>query len=506
MNIKDAKTEIMNTLRAYNREDASGRYLYPRVRQRPILLIGPPGIGKTAIMEQVAEECQVGLVSYTITHHTRQSAIGLPHIETRNYAGHELTVTEYTMSEIIASVYACMEKTGKKEGILFIDEINCVSETLAPTMLQFLQNKTFGSHKVPDGWLIVAAGNPPEYNKSVREFDIVTLDRVRRMDIQENLEVWEEYAREHQVHGVILSYLAVRKENFYLLENTVDGKYFVTARGWEDLSEILKNYEALQIPVTWELVMEYLQKEEVARDFAAYYRLYQQYGTDYAVREILDGTLTEDAYQERIQMMRHAGFDERLTVTELFLEGLLDGFREYVSEDEFLSLLHESLKGLRGFLDGKEDIQEAMTEYLSKREKTLKVREEQELISRWEDDLERRILVAVKDDLTAIQEEHLHGIEGGYELIKVRFRERLEHRIMSVRKLRAAVEATFAFLENSCEDGQELVLLVSSLSRNEAARRFLSVHECESYLKYSEKMLYREREKELQKACAELNG
>ena len=75
------------------------------------------------------------------------------------------------MSEIIASVYAKMEATGLKEGILFIDEINCVSETLAPTMLQFLQCKTFGNQAVPAGWVIVAAGNPPEYNKSVRDFD-----------------------------------------------------------------------------------------------------------------------------------------------------------------------------------------------------------------------------------------------------------------------------------------------------------------------------------------------
>ena len=75
------------------------------------------------------------------------------------------------MSEIIASVYDKMEATGIREGILFIDEINCVSETLAPAMLQFLQCKTFGNQQVPSGWIIVAAGNPPEYNKSVRDFD-----------------------------------------------------------------------------------------------------------------------------------------------------------------------------------------------------------------------------------------------------------------------------------------------------------------------------------------------
>ena len=51
------------------------------------------------------------------------------------------------MSEIIASVYDMMERIGLKEGILFLDEINCVSETLAPAMLQFLQYKIFGRHR-----------------------------------------------------------------------------------------------------------------------------------------------------------------------------------------------------------------------------------------------------------------------------------------------------------------------------------------------------------------------
>ena len=147
MNIKQAKEQIRNTLRAYLDRDALGNPRIPAVRQRPVLLIGPPGIGKTQIMEQIAAEENVGLVSYTITHHTRQSAIGLPFIEKRVYDGVERTVTEYTMSEILGSVYAMMERTCIREGILFLDEINCVSETLAPMMLQFLQCKTFGNQK-----------------------------------------------------------------------------------------------------------------------------------------------------------------------------------------------------------------------------------------------------------------------------------------------------------------------------------------------------------------------
>ena len=132
MNIKRAKEEIEHTVKAYLAKDALGEYAIPAIRQRPILLMGPPGIGKTQVMEQVARECGVALVAYTITHHTRQSAVGLPFIRQRHYGDKDVSVTEYTMSEIIASIYAKMEATGLSEGILFIDEINCVSETLGP--------------------------------------------------------------------------------------------------------------------------------------------------------------------------------------------------------------------------------------------------------------------------------------------------------------------------------------------------------------------------------------
>ena len=123
MDIKRAKQEIKDSIEAYLAKDEFGEYLIPAIRQRPILLMGAPGIGKTQIMEQIARECKVGLVSYTITHHTRQSAVGLPFIKEKTFGQETFSVTEYTMSEIIASVYEKMEKTGLREGILFIDEI-----------------------------------------------------------------------------------------------------------------------------------------------------------------------------------------------------------------------------------------------------------------------------------------------------------------------------------------------------------------------------------------------
>ena len=98
MNIKDAKEQIKNAMTVYFTRDEFGNYAIPIERQRPVFLMGPPGIGKTAIMEQIAQELGVALVSYSMTHHTRQSALGLPFITRKNYGGTEYEVSEYTMS------------------------------------------------------------------------------------------------------------------------------------------------------------------------------------------------------------------------------------------------------------------------------------------------------------------------------------------------------------------------------------------------------------------------
>lgn len=319
MNIRQAKEEIKNTIRAYGLKTPSGEPLIPYYRQRPILMMGPPGIGKTRIMEQISQELDIGLASYALTHHTRQSALGLPEIVEEEFEGDRYTATRYTMSEIISGIYHVMRKTGKREGILFLDEINCISETLVPAMLQLLQQKTFGGRPIPPGWIIVAAGNPPEYNRSARRFDIVTLDRIRLLEIEADREVWKSYATDAGVHGAVMSFLELKPQNFFSIKKTVDGISYATPRGWEDLSGLMKAYESAEVPITREVVGEFIHDYDISEDMAIYYELYNRYRDNYHVDDILNGEAPASVYERLLT----APYDERVSLIRLILDALI---------------------------------------------------------------------------------------------------------------------------------------------------------------------------------------
>lgn len=481
MNIKRAKQEIKDSIEAYLKKDAYGEYEIPSIRQRPILLMGPPGIGKTQIMEQIARECGVGLVAYTITHHTRQSAIGLPFIRERQYGKEIYSVTEYTMSEIIASVYEKIEKTGNSEGILFIDEINCVSETLAPTMLQFLQCKMFGNQKIPDGWIIVAAGNPPEYNKSVREFDVVTLDRMKKIDVEANYEVWKEYAYKAGIHPAILAYLEIRKDYFYRMETTVDGRAFVTARGWEDLSRLIQVYEELGKTVDREVIFQYLQHLKIAKDFANYYELYKKYKEDYGIERILQGQFE----QETIGRLKFAAFDERLSVVGLLNGKISEMVKESYAKDAFVTELFGWLKQLK---TGKtlEQVLDEVRTGLEQKKKTEQIGKEREHMM-------MDVIATLENYENISRKEHLDP-DTEFDRIRQEFTKETQERETQIQKTEDAMNNAFIFMEQAFGESQEMVIFVTELNINYYSVWFIRENGCDKYYQYNKGLLFDEQQ------------
>lgn len=485
MDIKRAKQEIKDSIEAYLAKDEFGEYLIPAIRQRPILLMGAPGIGKTQIMEQIARECKVGLVSYTITHHTRQSAVGLPFIKEKTFGSESFSVTEYTMSEIIASVYEKMEKTGLKEGILFIDEINCVSETLAPMMLQFLQGKTFGNQKVPEGWVIVTAGNPPEYNKSVREFDVVTLDRIKRIDVQPDFEVWKEYAYEQGIHPAVISYLELRRKNFYRMENTVDGRIFATARGWEDLSRLIQVYETLGKDVDREVVCQYIQHPMIAKDFAAYLALYNKYKTDYAVEELLQGKWT----QITIQKIRNASLDEHLSLVGLLNGKLSQLFTECYLTDSYITKLYEYMVYYR---DNLANI--SLKAVCQKAENDLESARKAELLTGNEEKTFLRVNTFLEN--IWLKMEGITQAESDiYEKVKEAFSGEADGLEKQTETVSQTLQNVFDFMEAAFGDSQEMVAFITELNANFYSIWFIRENGSDQYYRHNKGLLFDDRQK-----------
>lgn len=557
MNIKEAKEQIKNTMIAYFTKDEYGNYVIPIEKQRPIFMIGAPGIGKTAIMKQIAEELGVGLVSYSMTHHTRQSALGLPIIEKKSYDGVMYNISRYSMSEIIASTYDMMEDTGIKEGILFLDEINCVSETLAPSMLQFLQYKIFGQHQLPDGWIVVTAGNPPEYNKSVREYDIVTLDRLKVLNVVPNYDVWKEYAVNQNIHGSILSFLDVKKEYFYVVEQTVEGKNYITARGWEDLSKMIYLYEKNNIKVDESLVSQYIQHRSVAKEFSVYYDLYNKYKSDYQISDIINGKASADIKNRA----KNARFDERISLLSLLIDYISGSMTDVVNDDMCYIEYLDTLKYIKAELTG--DFSKIIAEDKAKLEKYkyaktetdneldllasgVKVNENNSQLKvhiKREDDNEKYKKLSVMESLNKHLKEmkeklnrykisgaltndesrkfnfvikkliefiDLFGTEEitnpdtAFSIIKKDYEDKIVLHSKRVELTKSNLENIFSFIEEVFGNGQEMTILVAEMTTRYNSAKFISTFGSDAYFKHNKDILFYERKKDLINKIEEL--
>ncbi len=527
MNIREAKEEITRSVEIYLDKNEFGEYNIPYMKQRPIFMVGAPGIGKTAIMEQIASELDIALVSYSMTHHTRQSALGLPFIEEKQFDGKKALVSEYTMSEILASVHRMMEESGKREGILFLDEINCVSETLAPAMLLFLQYKTFGNRRLPEGWVIVTAGNPPQYNRSVKEFDVATLDRLKCFIVEEDFGVWKPYAYRNGIHASVIAFLEINPEWFYSIRTTVDGTQYVTARGWEDLSRAISVYEKKHFPVDRKLIGQYITDTEVAGKFGIYYDLFQKYQAAYQVEDILQGKAAENL----VERATGAGFDERVSLLGLILEKLNLRFARDVNQEAVLERTVRILRQIKkqtgtgkaassagtdtvkaagiktvGFESAGADTDAMWYQMLEKQCEEIRTERNRKEAA---NSLGLRLKTEYRGTLALLEKymaECTDEKKTGktFQRIKKAFDANVTVHQKQVQETKLFLENSFGFVERTWGRSQEMVLLMTELTASEESMLFIEMWGCDSYFKYDQELLIYDVHRNLQREIANL--
>jgi hypothetical protein len=323
---------------------------------------------------------------------------------------------------------------------------------------------------------------------------------VKRIPVEEDYGAWKEYASRAQIHGAILSYLEIKKKHFYSVVSDLDGKRFVTARGWEDLSQVMKVYEKLGLPVNFDFVVQYLQDEEIARDFAAYYELYNKYRNVYRIEDILEGEIPEST-----ATLKDAPFDEKLSLLGLLLERLGQEFTAYVREEAEQKELLAQLTYLRQ--DMKEralPAREILGRQIDSYAAVTAHRKKAGLLDKEGERVAHGVRLAMEECRKKLAAEQTGEAKQDFALVKAVFDAREERRQREIEATGNHLTNAFSFLVRTFGEGQELVIFLSELSAGYYSLQY--VRDCgnDAYYKYNRLLLLADRSEELKKEARRL--
>ena len=280
----------------------------------------------------------------------------------------------------------------------------------------------------------------------------------------------------------------------------LDGKRFVTARGWEDLSTVMKVYEKLQLPVNYDFVVQYLQDEKIARDFADYYELYNKYKNVYRIPEILEGKIPEDSLS-----IKNAPFDEKLSLLGLLLDSLGQEFVSYAGKKSAQESFFEQLGFLREDLKtGKGSASEILSRQMESCDALLKHRKKAGMIGKDEEHAMASAISAMKECLSELAVHGSGTAKEDFMLVKKMFDRREESRQQEIGNTGRHLTNAFAFLAKVFGEGQEMVIFLSELSAGYYSLKFVSECGNEAYYKYNRLLLLKERGQELKEEAMEL--
>ena len=194
--------------------------------ETPIMLWGPPGVGKSAIINQIAQDHGWKLIDVRLTLLDPTDVRGLPYVDQNVHQ------TRWAPPVFFPK--------DSGPGILFLDELPSSPPLVQAACYQLLLDRKVGEYALPDGWKMVAAGN--HYGEGAIVFRMPTpiVNRLIHLVIDPDLEVWKEWAIENEIHPAVLAFLSWRPEYLYQVSKDPN-RPFPSPRSWEFASRVLKS-------------------------------------------------------------------------------------------------------------------------------------------------------------------------------------------------------------------------------------------------------------------------
>ena len=186
-----------------------------------LMLWGPPGIGKSSIIAQVAQAHDLGLIDLRLSQLAPTDLRGLP------VADHDHSVARWYPPEFLP-------RDGM--GILFLDEINMAPPSLQGIAQQLILDRRVGSYRVPDGWFIWAAGNRKEDYAAVFDMPAPLGNRFIHYHIAPDMDSFKSYGLSNGIHEHILAFIAFRPQMLHKVDQQQPA--WPSPRTWEMASHL----------------------------------------------------------------------------------------------------------------------------------------------------------------------------------------------------------------------------------------------------------------------------
>lgn len=198
---------------------------------------GVPGIGKSAVVKQIAEERGIMFIDLRLSQHEASDIKGIP------FPDPEESVCRWLPPEFIP--FETTHKYNDTKGILFLDELNRAAPDVLQTIFQLVLDRQVGNLKLRDDWHIVCAGNLGDEDEcDVQDFDPALNNRFIHFRMDPDLKSWTRWASKNGIHDDIVAFINAKPAYLYRKgKDKMDNTQLVTPRSWEKFSDIIRAHE-----------------------------------------------------------------------------------------------------------------------------------------------------------------------------------------------------------------------------------------------------------------------
>jgi hypothetical protein len=239
----------------------------------PPMFWGPPGVGKSECIRNFSKNKGIGCIDIRLSQYDPVDLRGVPRVETliQRIEALEKSIEiskrlklndkikpleimiENTMEALCrrgntivtqwaAPSFLPMPERDGEKGILFLDEITSADGQVQAAAYQLVLDRRLGDYELPEGWLVVAAGNRPEDRAVVKDMSSALANRFCHFEVEYNLNDWVEWAFKAKIDSRVISYHRHKEgSSLYKFDPSSNDKAFPTPRTWERVSDVLKS-------------------------------------------------------------------------------------------------------------------------------------------------------------------------------------------------------------------------------------------------------------------------